>query len=76
MTPLRFSLHARRQMGRRHITENEVIEALAQPETSYASREHPDRQVLLGSTDAGRRLKVVVVSDDNLVVTVADRDQP
>ena len=68
--------HALKQMKRRHISLMEVEEALASPETSYPSREYPDdRVVVLGSTSGGRRLKIVVLADDNeFVVTVADRD--
>jgi hypothetical protein len=71
-----LSVHAVRQMERRQIVRAEVIEALAAPETTYPSDDYPDeRTVVLGSTSAGRRLKVVVSQDDaNDVITVADRD--
>ncbi len=58
-------------MARRGITAEEVDQALANQETSYAGRP-ADRVVVLGRTRGGRRLKVVVAGD--LVVTAADRD--
>jgi hypothetical protein len=59
-------------MARRRISADEVHDAMANPETSYAGR--PDgRTVALGRTAAGRRLKVVLAGD--VVVTVADRDE-
>lgn len=73
---LRYSLHARRQMGRRKITSEEVEEAIELTETAYQSADHPDRLVVLGRTSAGRRLKVVVaLTDPQVVVTVAARDE-
>lgn len=68
--------HARRQARRRRVTEQEVEEALARPDTRYPSQEYPEqRTVLLGRTAGGKRLKVVVLTDDpEYVVTVADRD--
>ncbi len=69
---MRFSRHALQRMARRRITADEVAEAVANPETSYASRSM-GRTVVLGRTVAGRRLKVVVAGE--LVVTVADRDE-
>jgi hypothetical protein len=63
-------------MAGRRITAGEVAEALAARETSYPSRRKPDRLVVLGRTDSGRRLKIVVlVADEQFVVTVADRDE-
>ena len=59
-------------MARRSITAEEVDQALANPETSYAGRP-ADRVVVLGRTRAGRRLKVIVAED--VVVTAADRDE-
>jgi Domain of unknown function (DUF4258) len=70
-----FTHHARLQMESRRIEVAEVYEAVDNPETSYESRYRPDRTVLLGSTQAGRRLKVVLTKDDPAtVITVADRD--
>lgn len=71
-----LTVHAVRQMQRRRIVRAEVTEALAAPDTTYPSEDYPDeRIVVLGSTTAGRRLKVVVSRDDaNYVITVADRD--
>jgi hypothetical protein len=59
-------------MARRGITAEEVDEALANQETSYAGRP-AKRVVVLGRTRAGRRLKVIVAG--NVVVTAADRDE-
>jgi len=71
-----LSVHAVKQSQRRQITRTEVAEALAQADTVYASEEYPDtRTVVLGRTNQGRRLKVVVLTEDvHYVVTVADRD--
>ncbi|MDK3255076.1 DUF4258 domain-containing protein [Blastococcus capsensis] len=72
---LRFSGHARRRMAARRIDAAEVEEALAAPDLVHASQEHPDeRTVIRGRTSTGRRLKVVVLTDDKeYVVTVADQ---
>ena len=69
---MRFSRHALQQMARRGITAEEVDEALANRETSYAGRPG-NRVVVLGRTRGGRRLKVVMAGD--VVVTAADRDE-
>lgn len=64
-------------MQRRRITEVEVEEALADPgRVRYPSADYPEeRVVILGDTQGGRRLKIVVPADDNeTVITVADRD--
>jgi uncharacterized DUF497 family protein len=73
---VRLSWHASQRMARRRISQEEVEQVLANPETSYPSADYPEeRLVILGSTDTGRRLKVVVPVDDNeMVITVADRD--
>jgi hypothetical protein len=54
-----------------------VNQAVGFVETSYPSRDHPDRLVVLGRTIDGRRLKVITVETDDglLVVTAADRDE-
>lgn len=63
-------------MQSRRITELEVTQALDNPETEYDSRHHADRLVVLGRTDSGRRLKIVITrSQPALVVTAADRDE-
>lgn len=73
---LRFDQHALARMAERGITALEVAEALADRETSYASRRRPDRLVILGRTAADRRLKIVVeAADERFVWTVADRDK-
>ena len=59
-------------MDRRGITAEEVDQALANQETSYAGCP-ADRVVVLGRTRAGRRLKVIVAGD--VVVTAAERDE-
>lgn len=64
-------------MAQRGITEQEIDEALANPDTTYPSAKNPGRMVVLGRTigPPARRLKVVVTVDDpQFVVTVADRD--
>lgn len=73
---LRFAAHARRRMASRRIEASEIADVLAAPDTTHASRDHPDeRVVIFGRTCSGRRLKVVVCADDNeYVITVADRD--
>ena len=59
----------------RSISIVEVGEALANPSTTYRSSLDASRVVVLGTTGAGRRLKVVVSADNQLfVITVADRD--
>ena len=63
-------------MVQRRIVEAEILEALASPETTYTSREDPRLVVVLGTTSAGRRLKLVVVgADPDTLITVADRDE-
>ena len=64
-------------MESRQIKEAEVEEALADSaRITYPSADYPDdRLVITGETRAGRRLKIVVPVDDNeMVITVADRD--
>lgn len=68
-----FSSHAQRRMRRWHITEQEVIEALADREVTRPSLSVPSRTVVMGFTFGGRRLKVVLVEDENVVVTVAQQ---
>lgn len=71
-----LSAHAVRQMSRRNITRNEIVEALDARETTYPSEDYPDeRTIILGRTLAGRRLKIVTESlDTHSIITVADRD--
>ena len=62
-------------MTARGILREEVLDALRTVEVTYTSEDRDDRTVILCRTGAGRRLKVVVETDDpNYVVTVADRD--
>lgn len=56
-TDLSFDIHAVRRMALRRIVPSEVAEALAERET-----------VVLGSTAAGRRLKVVVEAPEERYV--------
>jgi hypothetical protein len=68
--------HALQQMAARSITLEEVARALDEPETTYPSSRRADRIILLGTTKAGRRLKIVVpAADTHVLITVADRDQ-
>jgi Domain of unknown function (DUF4258) len=70
------SKYLRRRMAQRHITEAEVDQALASPETQYQSNTHSERTIILGRTIFGGCLKVVVrTNDPEDVITVADRDQ-
>ncbi len=53
----RFTIHARHQMHRRSISTDEVSEALDATETTYTSRQHPERLVVVfgpGRLDASR----------------------
>lgn len=70
-----FSIHALQRLEKRSISRDEVAEVLTRRETVIET--HGDRPSLtiLGRTDAGRRLKVVVAMDDeSYVITIADRD--
>jgi Domain of unknown function (DUF4258) len=65
------------RMPRRKISEEEIVDVLTNPETSYVSESHDDRRVVLGNTsgDPPRPLKVVVLArDPEHVITVAARD--
>lgn len=75
---MRFSHHANLQMAARVISATEIAEALTNIQTSYPSNRpgREDRTVNLGTTGTGRRLKVVVKTENpDFIVTVADRDQ-
>lgn len=71
-----LTMHAWDQMTLRSITRDEVTEAHTRRDTTYRSEDYPDeRLVILGTTSAGRRLKIVVpINDQNTIITVADRD--
>lgn len=72
---LQLGPYVRRRMAQRRINESEIEQALSSAQTVYPSATHPDREVVLGVTDAGRRLKVVRLrADPTRIVTVADRD--
>ena len=62
-------------MHARGILEHDVGEALNNVETTYPSESHPDRTVILGRTITGRRLKIVVPTNEmDYLITVSDRD--
>lgn len=70
------NLYVQRRMKQRDITEAEIDEALANPQTTYRSASDPDRLVVLSMLASGRRLKIVVLeADPEYVITVADRDR-
>ncbi len=68
-----LSVHALRQMQRRQISREEVEQALGNPgAVRYASGEDPSATVVRSESEAGRRLKVVVRTDDHdYIITVA-----
>jgi hypothetical protein len=71
-----LNVHALKRMEQRGISRSEVLQALTRRETVYVSDEDASRTVILGSTSEGRRLKVIVESDDEqCVVTVSARDE-
>jgi hypothetical protein len=74
---LKLTAHAKRRMASRRITEDEIEEALANRMTVYLTGDIPDEKVvILGNTEHGRRLKIVVLQwDESYVITVADRDE-
>jgi Domain of unknown function (DUF4258) len=73
---LRLTHHAFEQMAARRITPEEVAQALEDPGTTYTSPHRDDRLTVLGTTKAGRRLKIVVPkAEPHVIITVADRDQ-
>lgn len=73
-----YSLHARKQMVVRGITEAEVAAVVQAPEFMSAGRPTPGLPPtkVLRRTVGGRRLKVVVAETDPLkVITVASPDE-
>jgi hypothetical protein len=69
-----LSMHAVHRMRARHITRDEIEQGLTGRETVSVSNEDPTATVILCSTDAGRKLKVVVATDDeNFILTAAAR---
>ncbi len=71
---LGLSQHARIRMRARGITETEIEQALARADSRYPSDDDPAKIVVLGVTETGRPLKIVVLAvDPEYVVTVADR---
>lgn len=70
---LRFSAHARRRMAERLIDEAEVIEVLDAPAATSVVKDRPDRASLMGTTPAGRVIRVVIArSEPVVVVTVME----
>jgi hypothetical protein len=62
-------------MAQRRITLSEIEEALANPGTTYPSKTHSDRTVVMSDLATGKRLKVVVLTaDPGTVITASDRD--
>lgn len=71
-----LSVHTLERMAQRRITRSEIQQGLTRRETVYVSAEDPSCTVILCSTDSGRRLKLVVASDDHeCIITVAARDE-
>ncbi len=64
----RFSAHARQRMEERLIDEAEVVEILAGPADTAVTEDRPDRRSIIGTTSAGRVLRVVVAEPEPLVV--------
>ena len=64
----RFSAHARQRMEERLIDEAEVVEILAGPADTTVTEDRPDRRSIIGTTAAGRVLRVVVAEPEPLVV--------
>ncbi|MGH9919264.1 MAG: hypothetical protein ACRD6W_10430 [Nitrososphaerales archaeon] len=60
-------------MRRWSISESEVLEALAGRESTRYSSTIEGRRVVIGYSDAGRRLKIVTAEEDTVVVTVAQQ---
>jgi hypothetical protein len=71
-----LSVHAVERMNERSISREEVQQALTERETVYVSPEDASATVVLGRTVVGRRLKVVVGTDDaEYVITVSERGE-
>lgn len=69
-------MHALDRMRARRISRQEIEQGLTRRETVYVSDEDQSATVILCATDAGRKLKVVVATnDENYIVTVADRGE-
>ena len=61
-------------MSERGITREEIQQGLTRRETVYVSREDDSVTVILCRTDAGRRLKIALATDDEEhIITVAER---
>lgn len=72
-----YTHHAYHRMKRRRISHAEVKRIVNEPETTYPSRDAPDRTVAQGHLDDERRALVVYTENHDreanvLVVTVID----
>lgn len=73
---MRYSRHAIEQMAERTIAAHEVEEAVANPKATYTQSRPDGDRVVLGTTAAGRRRKVVLrAADPDFVITTTDRDE-
>jgi Domain of unknown function (DUF4258) len=68
------SKYLRSRMAQREITEAEIDQVRASPESQYQTEGHSETTVILGRTIFGGRLKVVVrTNDPDYVITAAER---
>jgi hypothetical protein len=67
---MRFTNHAMKRMAERGISEREVAEALEHQQIQYPSQDNPQCSVIIGVTEGGRSLKIVIDNSDQRVVTV------
>ena len=72
-----YTTHAYRRMNTRRIAHLEAKRISNEPETTYPSKDYPDRIVACGHLDDGRRAGVVYTEEherqaDILVITVID----
>lgn len=71
-----LSVHAVKRMASRGIERAEIEQALELRQTEYPSTDDDSALVVLGVTNAGRRLKVIVRRvDESYVITVAGRGE-
>ena len=68
---MEFKRHALRRMRLRRVEMAEVAEALLHHEETRVSSEYPDRLIVFGTTAGGRRLKIVLTVDEQVVITVS-----
>ncbi len=72
---MEFTRHAIRRMRLRGVSKVEVLEALLSRQETRPSDEYPNRSIVIGTTSAGRRLKIILSSDEQTVITVAAQGQ-